>query len=164
MLESAELSKQSRPIKPGVREEHRHLLSCQLHKQSISKMSFNGKYQLQSQENVETFMQAIGVPNDIIQKGKDLKTTCEIEQNDKSFKITMSTGSKVIKHEFTIGKETELEIPTGEKVKTTVNMEGDNKLVANLKSVKSVTEISGDTLTSTMTVGDITCKRVSKRI
>ncbi|XP_030046902.1 fatty acid-binding protein 1, liver isoform X2 [Microcaecilia unicolor] len=117
MLESAELSKQSRPIKPGVREEHRHLLSCQLHKQSISKMSFNGKYQLQSQENVETFMQAIGVPNDIIQKGKDLKTTCEIEQNDKSFKITMSTGSKVIKHEFTIGKETELEIPTGEKVK-----------------------------------------------
>ncbi|XP_013370039.1 PREDICTED: fatty acid-binding protein, liver-like [Chinchilla lanigera] len=45
-----------------------------------------------------------------------------------------------------------------------VNMEGDNKLVTTFKNVKSVTELNGDTLTSTMTVGDIVFKRISKRI
>ncbi|EHA99113.1 Fatty acid-binding protein, liver [Heterocephalus glaber] len=127
-------------------------------------MSFSGKYQLQSQENFEPFMKAMGVPEDLIQKGKDLKGVTEIVQNGKHFKITMTTGSKVDKHEFTLGEESEMETMTGEKVKSLVNMEGDNKLVATFKNIKSVTELNGDTLTSIMTLGDIVFKRISKRI
>lgn len=41
----------------------------------------------------------------------------EIVQNGKHFKLTITTGSKVIQNEFTIGEECELEIMTGEKVK-----------------------------------------------
>ncbi|XP_004844619.2 fatty acid-binding protein, liver [Heterocephalus glaber] len=127
-------------------------------------MSFSGKYQLQSQENFEPFMKAMGVPEDLIQKGKDLKGVTEIVQNGKHFKITMTTGSKVDKHEFTLGEESEMETMTGEKVKSLVNMEGENKLVATFKNIKSVTELNGDTLTSIMTLGDIVFKRISKRI
>ncbi|XP_006902071.1 PREDICTED: fatty acid-binding protein, liver [Elephantulus edwardii] len=127
-------------------------------------MNFTGKYQLQSQENFEAFMKAAGLPDDIIQKGKDIKSVSEIVQNGKHFKLTITTGTKVMQNEFTIGEECELETMTGEKVKTVVNMEGDNKLVANIKGMKSVTELNGDTIISIITLGDIVFKRVSKRI
>ncbi|NP_001125017.1 fatty acid-binding protein, liver [Pongo pygmaeus] len=127
-------------------------------------MSFSGKYQLQSQENFEAFMKAIGLPEELIQKGKDIKGVSEIVQNGKHFKFTITTGSKVIQNEFTVGEECELETMTGEKVKTVVHLEGDNKLVTTFKNIKSVTELNGDIITSTMTLGDIVFKRISKRI
>ncbi|NXF94908.1 FABPL protein, partial [Eubucco bourcierii] len=105
-----------------------------------------------------------GLPDDQIQKGKDIKSISEIVQDGKKFKITVTTGSKVLTNEFTIGEECEMEMLTGEKVKAVVQMEGNNKLVANLKGLKSVTELNGDTITNTMTMGDLTYKRISKRI
>ncbi|NXS85577.1 FABPL protein, partial [Erpornis zantholeuca] len=127
-------------------------------------MSFTGKYELQSQENFEPFMKALGLPEDQIQKGKDLKSVSEIVQDGKKFKITVTTGSKVLKNEFTIGEECELEMLNGEKAKAVVQMEGNNKLVTQVKGMKSVTELNGDTITHTMTLGDLTFKRVSKRV
>lgn len=58
-----------------------------------------------------------GLPDDQIQKGKDIKSVSEIVQDGKKFKITVTTGSKVLKNEFTIGEECEMEMLTGEKVK-----------------------------------------------
>ncbi|NXY53734.1 FABPL protein, partial [Callaeas wilsoni] len=127
-------------------------------------MSFTGKYELQHQENFEPFMKALGLPEDLIQKGKDIKSISEIVQDGKKFKITVTAGSKVMTHEFTIGEESELELPNGEKAKTVVQLEGNNKLVAEAKGMKSVTELNGDTITHTMTMGDLTFKRVSKRV
>ncbi|VCX10107.1 unnamed protein product [Gulo gulo] len=127
-------------------------------------MNFSGKYQLQSQENFEAFMKAVGLPDELIQKGKDIKGVSEIVQNGKHFKLTITTGSKVIQNEFTLGEECELETMTGEKVKAVVQMEGDNKLVTTFKGIKSVSELNGDVITNTMTLGDIVFKRVSKRI
>ncbi|NWI03937.1 FABPL protein, partial [Tichodroma muraria] len=127
-------------------------------------MSFSGKYELQHQENFEPFMKALGLPDDEIQKGKDLKSISEIVQDGKKFKITVTTGSKVVKNEFTIGEESEVELLNGEKAKVVVQMEGNNKLVTQVKGMKSVTELNGDIITYTMTMGDLTLKRVSKRI
>ncbi|XP_006741225.1 fatty acid-binding protein, liver [Neomonachus schauinslandi] len=127
-------------------------------------MNFSGKYQLQSQENFEAFMKAVGLPDELIQKGKDIKGVSEIVQNGKHFKLIITTGSKVIQNEFTLGEECELETMTGEKVKAVVQMEGDNKLVTTFKGIKSVTELNGDVITNTMTLGDIVFKRISKRI
>ncbi|XP_034368414.1 fatty acid-binding protein, liver [Arvicanthis niloticus] len=127
-------------------------------------MNFSGKYQLQSQENFEPFMKAMGLPEDLIQKGKDIKGVSEIVHEGKKIKLTLTYGSKVIHNEFTLGEECELETMTGEKVKATVKMEGDNKMVTTFKGIKSVTELNGDTITNTMTLGDIVYKRVSKRI
>nr|DBA29419.1 TPA: hypothetical protein GDO54_009644 [Pyxicephalus adspersus] len=108
-------------------------------------MVFSGTYELQSQENFEAFMKAIGLPDDIIQKGKDVKSVTEILQNGNHFVITVTTGPRVQRTEFTIGEETEIETLNGEKVKSTFNLE-DGKLVVKLKGVTSVTEISGDSL------------------
>lgn len=58
-----------------------------------------------------------GLPDDQIQKGKDIKSISEIVQDGKKFKITVTTGSKVLKNEFTIGEESEMEMLNGEKVK-----------------------------------------------
>ncbi|NWT00227.1 FABPL protein, partial [Mionectes macconnelli] len=127
-------------------------------------MSFTGKYELQSQENFEPFMKALGLPDDQIQKGKDLKSTTEIVQNGKKFKVTVTTGSKVLTNEFTIGEECELEMLTGDKAKGLVQMEGNNKLITTVKGMKSITELNGDTITHTMTMGDLTFKRISKRV
>ncbi|NXF77255.1 FABPL protein, partial [Sclerurus mexicanus] len=127
-------------------------------------MSFTGKYELQSQENFEPFMKALGLPDDQIQKGKDIKSTTEIVQDGKKFKVTVTTGSKVLTNEFTIGEECEIEMLTGEKAKGMVQMEGNNKLIANVKGLKSITELNGDTITHTMMLGDLTCKRISKRV
>uniref|UniRef100_A0A8C4VBL3 Fatty acid binding protein 1 n=1 Tax=Falco tinnunculus TaxID=100819 RepID=A0A8C4VBL3_FALTI len=105
----------------------------------------------------------IRLPDEQIQKGKDIKSISEIVQDGKKFKITVTTGSKVLHNEFTVGEECEVEMLTGEKVKATFQMEG-NKLIANLKGLKSVTELNGDTITNTLSMGDLTYKRVSKRI
>ncbi|XP_024599684.1 fatty acid-binding protein, liver [Neophocaena asiaeorientalis asiaeorientalis] len=127
-------------------------------------MNFSGKYQMQSQENFETFMKAVGMPDDFIQKGKDIKGMSEVVHNGNHFKFTVTIGSKVTQNEFNLGEECEIEFLTGEKVKTVVQLEGENKLVTTLKGVKSVTEFNGDTAISTMTLGDIVFKRISKKI
>ncbi|KAK3540568.1 hypothetical protein QTP70_034323 [Hemibagrus guttatus] len=108
-------------------------------------MSFSGKYQLESQEGFVPFMKAIGrcLPDDLIEKGKDMKSVSEIEQNGDSFKVTVTTGSKVM---------------------TVVTKEG-NKLKAKLSGIESVTELlDANTIVHTMTLGDIVFKRTSKRV
>ncbi|KAG7332340.1 hypothetical protein KOW79_004174 [Hemibagrus wyckioides] len=127
-------------------------------------MSFSGKYQLESQEGFVPFMKAIGLPDDLIEKGKDIKSVSEIEQNGDSFKVTVTTGSKVMVNSFIIGQESEVETLTGEKIKTVVTKEG-NKLKVKLSHIESVTELlDANTLVHTMTLGDIVFKRTSKRV
>ncbi|XP_074526340.1 fatty acid-binding protein, liver-type-like [Halichoeres trimaculatus] len=128
-------------------------------------MSFAGKYQLESQENFEPFMKAIGLPDELIQKGKDVKSVSEIEETGDNFKVTVTTGTKVLVNSFVIGQEADIETITGEKVKATVRREG-NKLKVTLKGIESVTELvdGGNTIVNTMTLGGIVYKRTSKRI
>ncbi|KAI3372738.1 hypothetical protein L3Q82_023201, partial [Scortum barcoo] len=127
-------------------------------------MSFSGKYQLESQENFEPFMKAMGLPDELIQKGKDIKSISEIEETGDNFKVMVTTGTKVLSNTFTIGKEAELETITGEKIKTVVHRDG-NKLKVSLKGIESVTElVDGNTIVNTMTLGGIVYKRTSKRM
>ncbi|KAG2466908.1 FABP1 protein, partial [Polypterus senegalus] len=85
-----------------------------------------------------------GLPDEMIEKGKEAKSISEIVQNGNSFKVTVTTGTKVLVNEFTIGEEAELQTPTGEKIKGVVTKEGENKLKVNLKGIESVTELCGD--------------------
>lgn len=58
-----------------------------------------------------------GLSDDLIEKGKDIKSISEMEQNGDHFKVTVTTGSKVLTNSFTIGQEAEMESVTGEKIK-----------------------------------------------
>ncbi|XP_016115279.1 fatty acid binding protein 1-B.1 [Sinocyclocheilus grahami] len=127
-------------------------------------MSFSGKYQLESQEGFVEFMKAVGLPDDMIEKGKEIKSVSEIEQNGDQFKVTVTTGAKVLTNSFTVGQEAEIETLTGEKVKAVVNKEG-NKLKVVLNKITSVTElVDGNTLVNTLTLGSLVYKRISKRL
>ncbi|XP_067860608.1 fatty acid-binding protein 1, liver-like isoform X2 [Heptranchias perlo] len=106
----------------------------------------------------------VEVPDELIQKGKDLKSITVIVQNGNDFKVTVTTGSNVIHNEFTIGQETDFATITGNKIKSVVTLDGANKFIVKLKSVTSVTELSENKLIDTLTVGDLIYKRISKRI
>ncbi|XP_059379419.1 fatty acid binding protein 1-B.1 [Carassius carassius] len=127
-------------------------------------MSFSGKYQLESQEGFVEFMKAVGLPDDMIEKGKEIKSVSEIEQNGDQFKVTVTTGPKVLTNSFTLGQETEIETLTGEKVKAVVNKDG-NKLKVVLNKITSITElVDENTLVNTLTLGSLVYKRISKRL
>ncbi|XP_071982398.1 fatty acid-binding protein 1, liver-like [Engystomops pustulosus] len=126
-------------------------------------MAFNGTYELQSQENFEPFMKSFGIPDDVIEEVKDIKRVTKIEQNGDHFVISVTTGDSVLRNEFTIGQESEMNSVTGQKNKTTVNLV-DGKLVVDMNGIDSVTEISGDLLINVMTLNDIIYKSVSKRV
>ncbi|XP_067293608.1 fatty acid binding protein 1-A, liver [Pseudorasbora parva] len=127
-------------------------------------MDFSGKYQLESHENFEAFMKAIGLPEEEIEKGKDIKSVSEIQQDGQDFKVTVTAGTKVILYSFTVGQECELETFTGEKAKTVVHMDGNNKLRVFVKGIESVTELDGDTISNILSFDGIVYKRISRRI
>lgn len=59
----------------------------------------------------------LGFTDEVIQHVKSLTSTSEIEQNGNDFKVTITTGPNVIENKFTIGKETEMQTATAEKIK-----------------------------------------------
>nr|AFM86325.1 fatty acid-binding protein, liver-like protein [Callorhinchus milii] len=129
----------------------------------MSVVSFTGKCELESQENFEPFMKAIGLSDEMLKRSKDISRVSEIVQNGDHFKIVTKVGSDVHTNEFTLGKETDIQTYTGQKIKAIITLEG-NKLIGKMKEMSSVTELLGDKLISTMTAGDIVYKSISKRI
>lgn len=127
-------------------------------------MSFNGIYQLESHENFVPFMRVMGLPDEFIEKGKNMKSVSEIVQNGDHFTVKVTTDFKVLVNSFTVGQECEMETFTGEKVKATMVME-DNKLKVTFQGIESVTEkVDDDTIINTLTVAGVSYKRISKRI
>uniref|UniRef100_A0A8C1BY53 Fatty acid binding protein 1a, liver n=2 Tax=Cyprinus carpio TaxID=7962 RepID=A0A8C1BY53_CYPCA len=125
-------------------------------------MAFRGKYQLVHEDIICVFS-AAGLPDDEIEKGKDIKSISEIHQDGNEFKVTVTAGTKVVLYSFTVGAECELETFTGEKAKTVVHMDG-NKLMVCLKGIESVTELNGDTIINILTFDGIVYQRISRRI
>ena len=66
----------------------------------------------------------VGLPDLQTQNRRDIKSVSEVEQNGDDFKVTVTTGTKVMVNTFTIGQECELDTPTGEKVKVSVALPG----------------------------------------
>ncbi|XP_059500738.1 fatty acid-binding protein 1, liver-like [Stegostoma tigrinum] len=127
-------------------------------------MDFSGQYELQSQENMEEFMEVLGVPDDMIEKFKDLKRVTKIVQNGDDFIVAIQTGDQVLVNNFTLGQETHVQTPAGDRIKAIMNLEGENKLVVKAKDFTSVAEFDGDLLTNTITFGDVVYKQISKKV
>ncbi|CAJ0940194.1 unnamed protein product [Ranitomeya imitator] len=123
-------------------------------------MAFNGTFELQSQENFEAFGKAIGIPDDLIEKGKNVKSVTEIVQNGDHFVVT-DLGSNVTSS--LLDRRQKWKLFPLKKIKTTVNLV-DGKLVVKLKDITSVTEVAGDLHINVLTVKDIVYKRISKRV
>ncbi|XP_066473779.1 gastrotropin [Tiliqua scincoides] len=127
-------------------------------------MAFSGKYELESEENYDSFMKCIGVPADVIEKARNFKVITEVVQNGDEFTWTQTyQGGKSMTNKFIIGKESDMEILGGKKFKATIKME-DGKVIASFPNYCHTAEIVGGKLVETSTGGNITFKRISKRV
>ncbi|KAL7395800.1 hypothetical protein ABVT39_023555 [Epinephelus coioides] len=125
-------------------------------------MAFAGKYELESEENFEEFLEAIGLP-----KAKtDHKVVTEVVQDGNNFTWTQTIPNYSWSDKFTVGQDCELTTMKGAKVKAPVTMEG-GKISVPFSEYDFTAEIIEDKLVMICrTPGEkgVTFKRVSKRI
>ncbi|XP_036403921.1 gastrotropin-like [Megalops cyprinoides] len=130
-------------------------------------MAFTGKYEIESQENYDEFLKILGIPDDVIEKGRNFKTVTEVVQNGNEFTWSQIYPNKTMSNKFIIDQECEMETMSGKKFKATVTMEG-GKVSVRFPNYHQTCEISGDKLIECSTVtgakGAVTMKRVSKRV
>ncbi|XP_063786628.1 gastrotropin-like [Pseudophryne corroboree] len=126
-------------------------------------MSFTGRYEVESEENYETFMQTIGIPAETIQKGKNFKFTTEVVQNGNDFTWSQLFPGHTITNRFTVGKESDMATASGKKFKATVQLE-DGKIVVDFGKYKHSSEIVGGNLVEISEAGGVTFKRISRRL
>ncbi|XP_073343663.1 gastrotropin-like [Pagrus major] len=125
-------------------------------------MAFTGKYELESQENYEEFLEVIG----LLQAKTDDKVITELVQDGNNFTWKQSIPSRTWSNTFSVGQECELATMTGAKFKAVVTMEG-SKISIPFPQYNFTAEIIGDKLVmNCITPGEkgVTFKRVSKRI
>ncbi|KAG7244941.1 hypothetical protein INR49_024338 [Caranx melampygus] len=125
-------------------------------------MAFTGKYELETQENYDEFLEAIG----LLKAKTDHKVVTEVLQDGNSFTWTQSIPNWTWSNTFTVGQECELATMMGSKFKAPVTME-DGKISIQFPLYHFTAEIVEDKLVmSCVTSGEkgVTFKRVSKRI
>ncbi|KAM9795305.1 gastrotropin-like [Neosynchiropus ocellatus] len=124
-------------------------------------MAFTGKYELESQENYEEFLEATGLSN----AKTDHKVLTEVVQNGNDFSWTQSIPNWSWSNKFTVGQECELETMTGAKFTAPVNME-DGKLSIQFPDYHLTAYIEDSKLVMTCVTREkgVTFTRTSKRI
>uniref|UniRef100_A0AAY5KGH7 Gastrotropin n=1 Tax=Esox lucius TaxID=8010 RepID=A0AAY5KGH7_ESOLU len=105
-----------------------------------------------------------GIPDDIIEKGRNYKLITEVVQNGEEFTWTqVYPTNKTVSNKFVIGQECDMETIGGKKFKATVTMEG-GKLSTSFPKYHHTSEISGGKLIEISTTGSVVLKRTSKKI
>ncbi|XP_061784674.1 gastrotropin-like [Nerophis lumbriciformis] len=127
-------------------------------------MAFAGRYETQTQEGYDDFCKLLGIPADVIEKGRDYKIITEVTQDGKDFSWTQvyPTNAKVT-NKFTVGQECDMETIGGKKFKATVFLEG-GKLSVTFPNYQHTSEIQAGKLIETSTAGSVVLKRTSKKI
>ncbi|XP_021095956.1 gastrotropin isoform X1 [Heterocephalus glaber] len=130
----------------------------------IMSMAFNGKFQAESEKNYDEFMKRLGLPSDVLEKGRNAKIITEVQQDGQDFTWSQSySKGHLFTNKFTIGKESDLVSLGGKNFKGTVKMEG-GKLSIEFPNYRQTSEIVGDKLVEVSTIGDVSYERVSKRL
>ncbi|XP_023773630.1 fatty acid-binding protein, liver-like, partial [Cyanistes caeruleus] len=106
-------------------------------------MAFAGTWQIYSQENLEPFLKALGLPDDTIKMAKDIKPIVEIQQKGNDFVVTSKTPNKSVTNSFTLGKEADITTMDGRKLKCTVNLV-NGKLVSKSDKFSHEQEVKGN--------------------
>uniref|UniRef100_A0A023F8M4 Fatty acid-binding protein, muscle n=1 Tax=Triatoma infestans TaxID=30076 RepID=A0A023F8M4_TRIIF len=125
------------------------------------------KYKLNKSENFDEYMKALGVGLVTRKMGNTVSPVIELLEEDGEYTLKSSSTFKNTVIKFKLGEEFDQETPDGRKVKATITLEGDNKLVEVQKGEKETTlirEFSKDEVKMTLTVDDIVCTRIYKVI
>ncbi|XP_041868116.1 fatty acid-binding protein 10-A, liver basic-like isoform X2 [Melanotaenia boesemani] len=125
-------------------------------------MDFSGTWKVYSEENLNEFLKAVGVPEMVARMRQGVKPVIVIKQNGKDFTYTMKTPVFTRENTFTIGKESEILSADGRKIKCIVR-EQNGKLVFETDKFISIKEIQGEELVETSTAGSVSFISRSKR-
>lgn len=90
---------------------------------------WNGKFELESSENFDDFLKALGVGFILRNAAKLATPTVEITNEGDSFAMKTTTTFKTQEIKFSLGQEFDETRMDGVTVKTTITREGENKLV-----------------------------------
>jgi len=113
---------------------------------------FVGKWNMESSENFDDYMQAVGVNAVMAKLGSTAKPTLIISVDGDNWTVKTETTFKKSKIVFQLGVEFDEETADGRKMKTTMTLEG-NKLIQDQKidepGVPSVItrEVNGNKMT-----------------
>lgn len=125
-------------------------------------MAFTGKYELESQDKYEEFLEALG----LLSAKTDHKVVTEVVQDGNDFTWEQSIPNWKWSNKFTVGQECELVTMAGTKFSAPVTLEG-GKILIQFPQYHFTAEIIEDKLVMTcVTPGEkgVTFKRISKRI
>ncbi|XP_076045927.1 fatty acid-binding protein-like [Oratosquilla oratoria] len=131
-------------------------------------MSVTGKYTLDSSENFDEFMKALGVGMVMRKLGNTSKPTVELTEKDGEYHLKTSTTLKNSEISFKLNEEFDETTFDGRECKTTFTLEG-NKLTQTQKTDKGkdviyIREFSEDQMVMECTCDGVTSKRVYKRV
>lgn len=125
-------------------------------------MTFTGKYELETQENYEEFLEAIG----LLSAKTDHKVITEVAQNGNDFTWTQTIPNWKWTNTFSVGQECELVTMKGIKFKAPVLMD-NGRISVQFPQYHFTAEVTGDKLIMNCTTpGEkgVTFKRTSRRI
>ena len=132
---------------------------------------FVGRYVSATSENFEEYMKECGVGLITRKAAANLKVTLEIKVEGNKWVCNQFSTFKNTTLEFVVGEEFEETTPDGRKLKTTVTVTPDGKVVQHQKKIKDSDKESiitrymedDDTLVVLMECGPIKAKRTYKR-
>ncbi|XP_018915178.2 LOW QUALITY PROTEIN: fatty acid-binding protein, muscle [Bemisia tabaci] len=124
----------------------------------------NKKYKLDSSENFEEIMKALGVGLFTRKVGAAVSPVMELTKDGDTYTLTSKSTFKDTTTNFKLGEEFDEETPDGRNVKSVITQEG-NKLIQIQKGdkvTKIVREFTPEEVKMVLTVDDITCTRIYK--
>ncbi|XP_061753185.1 fatty acid-binding protein, liver-like [Nerophis ophidion] len=126
-------------------------------------MDFSGTWQVYSEENLESFLKALDVPEMVVKMRKKVRPVMVIEHKGKDLSYTLKTPNFTVTNSVSIGKEAEITALDGRKVKCTVREE-NGKLITESDKFTSVREIQGQEIIETVTSGSVVLISRSRRV
>lgn len=126
-----------------------------------------GKYKMETSENFDEFMKALGVGMVMRKLGATAKPLVELTESNGEWNMKTSTTMKTTELKFKLGQEVDETTQDGRECKTTFTMEGD-KLIQIQKAVKGkdakfVREFTDTEMIMTSECEGVTSKRIYKR-
>ncbi|XP_071862738.1 fatty acid binding protein isoform X1 [Bombus fervidus] len=125
---------------------------------------YGKQYKLQSSENFDEFMKALGVGIMTRKMGSSVSPVIELTENNGVYTLKTTSAFKNSEIKFKLGEEFDEETADGRKVKCVCTLDG-NKLIQVQKGEKETTierEFTPTEMKAIMKVDDIVCTRVYK--
>ncbi|XP_064613469.1 fatty acid-binding protein-like [Liolophura sinensis] len=121
--------------------------------------SLQGKWTFKSFENMEAFLNAIDVPEDVKQKAMVLKPDVAISQNGDTWTFTTTLGDKSTDTVFKLDQEFDHQNLMGKIIKSKISLEGDKLVETQSGEGETITvtrEVVGDEMLSTLSAKGVT--------